>query len=175
MPENLDNFKRWYSRVLESLYKDEHAGFVILMTVFPLLERYLREKSGVHEGNLTSMFYKELCQIFPVLTDESTACNFWQVYRNGLLHQVALSQQKKGGGQMPKGWLSSEVKMIRIESPGVFWVNPANFARKVVETIESDFSTFEACSSVNHPLPEVRFQTVCGANRLGTSGPGHKD
>ena len=47
-----DNFRAWFSKILEGLYSVQDAGFPILMISFPLLERYLREKSGVHEGNL---------------------------------------------------------------------------------------------------------------------------
>ncbi|MEE8329333.1 MAG: hypothetical protein V3R54_05325, partial [Thermodesulfovibrionia bacterium] len=93
MNKNLDNFRVWYSKILEALYLKENAGFVILMISFPLLERYLREKSGVHEGNLNDSFHSELQTIFPVLTSQEIAKQFWHVYRNGLLHQVTLSQK----------------------------------------------------------------------------------
>jgi hypothetical protein len=179
MSNNLDNFRCWYSRILDILYEDEHAGFVILMIAFPLLERYLREKSGDHEGNLTDEFYNELRHIYPALTDRSIASTFWQVYRNGILHQVTLSQANRKGIHMPEGWLSSGVEMITIGSFGEFWVHPMKFSRRVVETIESDFATFEGQSSDNHPLPVVRVQTACGTSgtsgRSGTSGPGHEE
>ncbi len=65
MDNNLNNFRSWYSNILHDLYSKQDAGFIILMISFPLLERYLREKSGVHEGNLTDSFYSEL-QMFKI-------------------------------------------------------------------------------------------------------------
>jgi hypothetical protein len=159
MNTSLDNFRLWYSRVLSVLSKDGDAGFVILMTAFPLLERYLREKSGVHEGNLRrdlgQSFYTHLRVIFPALIDNVQAENFWQVYRNGILHHVTLSQQNQRGVRMPNGWLSGSADMITVDSLGDFWVHPAKFSQKVVEMIEADFGTFEGASSVNHPFPSI--------------------
>src|SRR5260370_33667137 len=97
MSTHVHNFKYWYSDILNRLYANGNAGFVILMIAFPLLERYLREKSGVHEAYLTDPFYDELRRVFPVLPDNAVAGQFWQVYRNGLLHQVTLSQQNRKG------------------------------------------------------------------------------
>src|SRR3989338_816269 len=90
-----DNFRAWYSIILEGLYSNQDAGFPILMISFPLLERYLREKSGVHEGNLNDSFYSELQNIIPALTSLDLAKQFWHVYRNGLLNQVTLSRQDR--------------------------------------------------------------------------------
>jgi len=60
MSKHVGNFKSWFLDVLGDLYKNGEAGFVILMIAFPLLERYLREKSRVHEGRkLTEAFYDE--------------------------------------------------------------------------------------------------------------------
>src|SRR5665213_484930 len=118
MPTHLHNFRCWYSGILDSLYTNGNAGFVILMVAFPLLERYLREMSGVNEGELTDRFYDELRRVFPVIPDNSIARQFWQVYRNGLLHQVTLSQQNRRGLRMPEGWLSGNVAAITIDASG---------------------------------------------------------
>jgi DNA gyrase inhibitor GyrI len=51
---------------LEQLYTNIDAGLIVLMASQPLFERYLRQKSGVHETHsLTDSFYKEFLQIFP--------------------------------------------------------------------------------------------------------------
>lgn len=155
MATHLHNFKCWYSGILDGLYTNANAGFVILIVAFPLLERYLREKSGVHEGDLTDSFYDALRTVFPMLPDNSVARQFWQVYRNGLLHQVTLSQQSRKGLQMPEGWLSSHVAALSIDASGDFWVHPVEFAKIVVQTIEADFSAFEGQHSLSHPLPVV--------------------
>jgi hypothetical protein len=102
------NFEVWYKAILEGLYSNRNAGFVILMVAFPLLERYLREKSGLHDGAAVSL-----------------------------------------------------------DSNGDFWVHPSNFAKRVIDTIEKDFATFEAQHSPGYPLPTVhQFPTI-----LGTGAP----
>jgi hypothetical protein len=61
------NFESWFVKVLESLYPCRDAGFVILMTTFPLLERYLRQRVGLAAENntLTLPFYDELLNLLP--------------------------------------------------------------------------------------------------------------
>jgi len=133
------------------------------MVAFPLLERYLREKSGVHEGEKNDSFYKELVSVFPELTSQNYARHFWQVYRNGLLHQVTVSQKNKKGIKMPDGWVSNDVAVVSKDSNGDFWVHPSKFAKRVIDTIEKDFATFEAQHSPGYPLPTVhQFPTVLG-------------
>jgi hypothetical protein len=90
MSKHLDNFKCWYADILERLYTNGEAGFVILMITLPLLERYLREKSGVNEGDLIDPFYVQLRRVFPALPDNTAARNFWQVYRNLIINHVTL-------------------------------------------------------------------------------------
>lgn len=161
MNEKKDNFKLWYTRILKSLYDDTNAGFVILMIAFPLLERYLREKSGVYQEDLSKKFYDELCKIFPALKTDRIAKDFWQVYRNGLLHQAALSEKTKWGRTMPKAWLTSEdIEQIKFdENKKTFWINPNGFAQKVVEVIEKDFQTFEGQGSPDHSMPRIEPMT----------------
>ena len=166
MSKHLDNFKCWYSDILADLYINPHGGFVILMITIPLLERYLREKSGVHEERLTDAFYAQLRRVFPALPDNTTASNFWQVYRNGLLHQVTLSQRNWKKLRMPDGWVSRQSQVLEIDSSGDFSVHPVEFAKTVIKTIEDDFPTFEGMHSVNHPLP-VPHRT----DPVGATGP----
>jgi hypothetical protein len=46
MSVHLENFRLWFVRVLEGLYQQREAGFAIMMISFPLLDRYLRQKSA---------------------------------------------------------------------------------------------------------------------------------
>jgi hypothetical protein len=46
------DFELWFGRMLEDLYPNRDAGFVIVMTVFPLLERYLRQKLNLPPGTI---------------------------------------------------------------------------------------------------------------------------
>lgn len=154
MTKHADNFKLWFSEPLNTLYANPHAGFAILMVTIPLLERYLREKSFVYEGEkLGDPFYDELRHIFPTLPDNTVARDFWHVYRNGLLHQGTLSQRNRRGLRMPDGWVSRRSQAVEIDRDGDFSVHPAEFAKTVIRAIEADFSTFEGPHSFNHPLP----------------------
>ncbi|MCR4286894.1 MAG: hypothetical protein NUW09_02650 [Deltaproteobacteria bacterium] len=156
---HLDNFRAWYTQILEGLYSKQDAGFAILMISFPLLERYLREKSGVHEGKLNGLFYSELQKIIPALTSIESATQFWQVYRNGLLHQVTLSRKDHKGIEMPIGWLHQDADLLSLDTGGGFKVHPVKFSKKVIDVIEKDFGVFEGPNSPNHPLPKEDFIT----------------
>jgi hypothetical protein len=148
----LDNFKFWYKDVMIRLFADRDAGFVILMTVFPLLERYLRQKVKLgNKAPLNDRFHDQLVNCFPELVCKDNAKNFWQVYRNGLLHEVTLSTEDRKGKGMPTGWLSNDKPSIEIELDGSFFLNPVDFAKRVLTLIEDDFSTFE---TTTHPSPD---------------------
>jgi len=151
-----EHFRLWFRDIIESLYHNKNAGFVLLMITFPLLERYLRSKSGINEGILDDRFYSELRILFPVLKANDIAKIFWQVYRNGVLHQDTLSQRDIKGNLMPCAWLSGNCKDVEIDSSDAFHVNPVEFAKRVIDVIEKDFSNFEAANSLYHPLPIVK-------------------
>lgn len=157
MKAHSENFKAWYIDVLTSLYPSRDAGFAILMIAFPLLERYLRQKLQLPaQAPLQDPFYNELIKVFPQLPDIPTAKNFWQVYRNGILHEVTLSKQNRRGNQMPVGWLSHDKAMVSIESDGSFCIHPVLFSKHVVQTIETDFAVFEGTTTSQSPLPKVK-------------------
>ena len=166
MNEHKSNFNSWFKEIVANLYSHREAGFIILMVAFPLLERYLREKSGVHEGNLNDGFYQELLSLYPELSSTEKAYQFWQVYRNGLLHQVTFSKQKKKGINMPEGWVSHDVDIISIDNDN-FWVHPAKFAQRVIHTIENDFTTFEGSHSANHHLSKVHHSVSSAGTSAG--------
>ncbi len=165
------NFKAWYADVLNSLYPSRDAGFAVLMIAFPLLERYLRQKLQLPpQATLQDAFYDELTKVFPQLSNRATAKNFWQVYRNGILHEVTLSKQNRSGTQMPVGWLSHDKAIVSIESDGSFWIHPVLFSQHVVRTIETNFSVFEGAAISQSPLPTVKpTPTVSGPIVLGTN------
>ena len=153
------NFGAWYKAVLDRLYPHRDAGFAILLIAFPLLERYLRQKTGLtSDQNLSDSFFDELTQLFPTLKTNATARNFWQIYRNGLLHEITLSRQARSGATMPTGWISHDKPLITIESDGSMWINPVEFAQLVVTAIDADFATFEGTSPASARLPTVKPQ-----------------
>ncbi len=149
MVTDFENFKSWYADPLLTLYPDRNLGFVILMVAFPLLERYLRHKSGLtHKDNLNDGFMDELCKMFPDSLDNCTvAKEFWSIYRNGILHQVTLSRVNPKGTVMRDGGLSHDIdSAISVES-GNFLVHPVHFSKEVLHKIENDFATFERGST----------------------------
>ena len=151
------NFDTWYKATLDRLYPHRDAGFAILLIAFPLLERYLRKKTGLtSDQNLSNAFFDELTKLFPTLKTNATARNFWQIYRNGLLHEITLSRQARSGTAMPIGWVSHDKTLITIESDGSMWINPVEFAQRVVTTIHADFTTFEGSSPASTRLPTVK-------------------
>ena len=174
MASDFDNFKAWYTDTLEKLYPYRNSGFGILMIVFPLLERYLRHKNGLsHKDNLSDGCMDELRRIFPVLPTIEAARKFWNIFRNGILHQVTLSRENRSGTLMPEGWLSHDINSaINIESDGSFLINPVHFAKHIINKIESDFATFEKGSAVSTKLPKVKphpTATNAGTIVLGTN------
>lgn len=155
------NFEAWYKRPLDLLYPHRDAGFVILLITFPLLERCLRQRTGLtSDQSLSDAFLNELTKLFPALGTRATARNFWQVYRNGLLHEITLSRQSRSGTAMPIGWVSHDKPLITIESDGSIWINPVEFAQHVVATIEADFAIFEGTSTASTRLPTVKPQPM---------------
>ena len=156
MTTSQDNFHKWFVSPLEALNEDEHAAFVVLMVAFPLLERYLREKSGVGEGALTDHFYDKFYKIIRAPSRDRVP-DLWHSYRNGLLHQATFSKKKRNGRVMPASFITSAVSLIEYDSDnGSFYVNPKTFSEKIITEIQDNFDVFEGMSSENHPLPQVR-------------------
>ena len=98
MATNYENYRSWYADLLPTLFPDRNAGFIILMVALPLLERYLRQIVGLGpKDNLNEDCMKELCKLFPELPDKTASRQFWDVFRNGILHQVTLSRENRKG------------------------------------------------------------------------------
>ena len=142
----LENFRAWFVDVLERLYPIQTAGFAITMITLPLLERYLRQKANLsaEDDRLNAAFYAELLALFPELKSESKAKEFWQVYRNGILHQVAFSQKTSA---LPAGVLSRHEAGISFAPGGELVLNPVDFAKRITAQILAHFPTFEGVGS----------------------------
>ena len=88
------DFRNWFVNSLRDLRDNGNAGFVFAFTAFPLLERYLRNKSDCPEGYpLTDKFFKNLGQIIKEVSGREH--EFWNCYRDGLLHQVTFPKAKR--------------------------------------------------------------------------------
>src|SRR6266404_797156 len=132
-----DNFIRWYKEPLQTLYRNEHAGLPILLITLPLLERYLREKTGLHEELSVNRpkLQRALMDFFPGLSNEEAAGKFWTVFRHGLCHQATLKE-------LPDLHFAG----MRNDAPDLhsdgftFVVSPVKFSKKVIEEIEADFT-----------------------------------
>ena len=166
---NIENFKAWYVDVLDSLYPRRDAGIAVLMISLPLLERYLRRKHGVRPNDtMTDAAMDGLRGLFPALPSVAEARAFWNVYRNGFLHQATVSTSTRGGAALPDGWLTHDIaEPVRVERDGSFTVHPVLFSQVVVDAISADFSTFEAVAPV---LPQVvrRDPVTIPSSYLGT-------
>jgi hypothetical protein len=152
-----ENFDAWFVKVLESLYPCRDAGFAILMIVFPLLERYLRQRVGIpSEDQMLSQgpAFDELYNLFPELRDEAHAKDFWQVYRNGLLHQGTFSRRSPA----IYGLATHDIpqRIVIDDQNNAFLVHPVLFAKAVVEKIVNDFTTYEGAKSPAPPLSVVQ-------------------
>ena len=129
--EDRQNFEHWFGAKLKPLMEDPTAGFVCAMVGFPLLERYLRRKSGSEPK--TKLFNLTLYQFLQELGSIETASDFWQSYRHGLLHNVRLNADSD--------WLTREPPVVKVTADKIR-MNPALFLERVVETIRGDFEIF---------------------------------
>jgi hypothetical protein len=136
-----NNFESWFGSPLGALKGNRDAGFVVAMVAFPLLERYLKQKT--REEPNTPRFNRELLTVLPELQSEADAKLFWSIYRHGLLHNVALSRKTHG--------LSHDKPIVEVSSDGKVWLNPDLFAERVLDIIRADFNTFVQ----GVPLPQV--------------------
>lgn len=151
------NFQAWYVNILDSLYENRAAGIAVLMVSTPLLERYLRQKNGrspaqeLDDGCMTTLY-----QIFPALVDVATARKFWNVYRNGFLHQATLNLETRGGYALPSAALTHDIPdAIRVHSDGSFTLNPRRFSEQIVSTIKGNFATFVGTGTAAPPMTHV--------------------
>ena len=75
------DFRNWFVNSLRDLRDNGNAGFVFAFTAFPLLERYLRNKSDCPEGYpLTDKFFKNLGQIIKEVSGREH--EFWNCYKD---------------------------------------------------------------------------------------------
>jgi hypothetical protein len=165
---DLTNFREWYVDTLTQMYPRRESGIAVLMLSIPLLERYLRQKNGLTpRDDLNPRFMKDLCTLFSALADEHVARQFWNVFRNGFLHQATLSLQSKGGRDLPVGVLSHDFRhAVAVEPNGQFSVHPVLFSQRVIQEIVKNFSVF---SGIGVPLPTVNQYRIISQPPCGPS------
>jgi hypothetical protein len=165
-----DDFRKWFVESLAPLRSNGDAGFVFAMVAFPLLERYLRNKSGCPEGKpLKEVFFQALSRIIPDVAGREY--EFLDCYRNGLLHQVTFSKATIGKGGIwvdlpPAGISGYDSRPVYFdEHVGGFFLNPIKFFDRVAATIQADFSCYEGSHASKFPLPTI---AIPGFGDVGT-------
>lgn len=141
-PPDRENFELWVGRPLETIFTQPHAGFIVAMVAFPILERYLRGKSGATPDE--PAFQAALMEVIPELRNTQAARKFWLMFRHSLLHYA--------GFQQPNYGFASSTELVSISESGEVWMNPQLFGERVLKTIRADFSTYERGKV---PLPRV--------------------
>ena len=136
-----DNFEAWFGTPLQRLMRDRNSGLAVAMVAFPLLERYLKQKSQ-SEANKPP-FNRALLDVLPELQTVKHANLFWAIYRHGLLHNLSPLRGTH--------WLSHDKPIVEVQEDGRVWLNPNLFAKRVLDVVRNDFEVFEA----GVPLPEV--------------------
>ena len=165
-------FDKWFKVPLDQLSMNPNAGFIVLITSLTLLERYLREKSGIFESpNLDDRFYVEFVRLFPQVLDKDIATRFWKACRHGLMHQATFKTKLNETDTISEIGIDDTVDVIRYQNRGTehsFMVSPTKFCKLTLTTIENDFPTFEGHKSPNHPLARVVDRDITGSS--GYSG-----
>ncbi len=160
-----EDFRKWFIVSLSPLRANGDAGFIFALIAFPLLERYLRGKSGCPEGqNLTPTFYANVALLFPEVSGRER--DFWNCYRDGLLHQVTFPKAKldrKNGiwVNLPEAGISGydPRSVYFLPATNQFFLNPMAFFDFITETILADFPTYEGANSTNYRLPQAQYIT----------------
>lgn len=158
MSNALDNFNKWFKNPLSLLYTNIDAGFIVVMISISLLERYLREKTGIYENKLDHRFYDEFIKIFPSVKTINDARIFWEVSRHGLLHQSTFKLGTRKGDIICTVGLHNDANDILCDykQKGIkIVIPPIKFSKIIISTIENDFSNFKGKGSPLHPRSEV--------------------
>jgi hypothetical protein len=149
MSSALETFRRWFCTPLRELEKlpDGDGAFVALAVSCFLYERYataILKESGTTADDAAKR--KQLASDFGV--DLRTAEAFWDVIRNGFLHQ-GMGKQVDRGVVLPS-WSVSEsypVLVLDAGTPGHLRVQPWRFRDRVLELWKSRHDLIEANSS----------------------------
>jgi len=166
MPTAKETFFSYFEDPIKILQKTPNCALGVVILCFPLLERYLRETSGCKQDKpLNDKFFEDLRVILPALNSLVQAKQFWQVYRNGLLHQGAFSAADRKGTIMPYGVITGDTPALGYESTtDTFYVNPKLFSDAVLDFIREDLATLSAPAATNHEMPGVGSQPSSSGN-----------
>jgi len=150
MASDRELFDLWYAKPLELLEKmpNGQGGFVVLAIACFLYERYAKSllKSQGKKANSENM-KAQLARDFSV--DEESANTFWDVIRDGILHQGMPIQKANNVNLPPWGFNASYPALLLDEINGqpFLKVEPFKFMHRVLELWEGNFDLLQANES----------------------------
>jgi hypothetical protein len=140
---NQELFIQWYVeplRVLENT-PGGHGAFIALATACFLYERYASAVLG--ERGVKATREAKVAQLgHDFNVDHATAQAFWDVIRDGLLHQ-GMPLQRKNGASMPKWAFSgpyAPLLLQYIDATAWLKVQPWSFTKRVLDLWEANLS-----------------------------------
>ena len=147
-------FELWYIKPLHMLrvFKGEGGDgtFIALATCLFLYERYAKTTLKISGKKVKDKeLYRQFATDFN--TDENTSKIFWNIMRNGILHQ-AMPKQKENGVDINCEWVISNnyFHLVELENIGArkrLKVNPWRIVDKVISLWENNLSILEQNSS----------------------------
>ena len=158
MTESQELFERWFVNPLEILQSipNGDGGFIALATCCFLYERYVKsviKRSGI-KANKPSLI-RQFSEDFS--TTEETSRVFWNVVRDGILHQGLPKQREHGSKSLP-GYILHHSFTIPVEL--VDWggepalrIQPWLFMSKVIELWQDKIYLLE--ESESFPFPRI--------------------
>ena len=128
-----EKFDKWFKIPLEKL--DADGGFIILISLFPLYECYLRSKYGSEfKFSKGHPVFKTIGRDFKL--KEDVAYYFWQTFRNGLLHRAIPDAETK------KWILSRKSKAVEFKNDE-FIVNPIKLRELILNILKSNLQIWK--------------------------------
>lgn len=158
MQEPKKLFGRWYEAPLKKIEElpNGDGGFVALAISCFLYERYATAKIKERGDKATpEACVKLLAEDFAI--NNRTAKVFWNVIRNGFLHQ-AMPKMKDKGVEIAKGWQTSSAFQVPITlgKDDILKVEPWRFRDRVLELWKDHIDLIEKNESF--PWATIRQQ-----------------
>jgi hypothetical protein len=164
MPTDRERFDLWYAsplRFIKEELTDGRAGFVVLGTACFLYERYAVASLKVQdkEGGLKGVV-RQLASDFDV--GEETADVFWDVIRDGMLHQGMPKRRDRGKGVLPRRGFNHDYPIMALghddDGKPFLFVQPFKFMDRVLELWENNFDLLQ--SSADFPWANISIGPV---------------
>jgi hypothetical protein len=134
----VDKFNRWFVRPMDRLQRlpNDDGAFITLMTSLVLYERLVKTAAirARKKASLAAII-EQLVNDFDVTEDQAEV--FWNMIRDGFLHQGMPLQGGRGGRQYPKWIISSgldePMEFLKRAGKPVVAINPWKFRDAVVD------------------------------------------